>query len=291
MRLTIGPTGIRVDQPNPNEGMTVRVLNFDPRRLKVSTSLLLAAALGVCLTGCGSGGSSSDNGNKSITVITSNDAPFSFKDTKTGKLKGIDGEMINAIAKKEGWDLKVLVTDFNTMIPALRAKKGDMIVDGMYITEERQKEINFSKPWYTEGEALIVPAGSTVKSRDDLKGKVIGAQTGTVFTDFIKTLGPSSTKFYDSQATLMSAVANKQVDGGITDSALVAYSLVQHPNPKIEIVDPYTPYFPGTIGAGLRKDDTKLLDQLNSGLATLQKSPEYLEILKKYGLGESNAAK
>ena len=41
----------------------------------------------------------------------------------------------------------------------------------------------------------------------------------------------------------------------------------------------------------MRKDDSQLLQDLNSGLAELKKSPKYLEILKKYGLGEANMYK
>jgi len=80
-------------------------------------------------------------------------------------------------------------------------------------------------------------------------------------------------------------------DSLFTASAVIGYSLVQKPNPKLKLVQPYKPYYPGIIGAGVRKDDTQLLADLNSGLAELKKSPKYLEILKKYGLGEANMVK
>ncbi|GHG61137.1 amino acid ABC transporter substrate-binding protein [Sinomonas cellulolyticus] len=250
----------------------------------------VAAAVVVGVSACSTAGTASSTGGsqKTITVATSNDAPFSFTEGGGDTLKGIDGEMINAIAEAKGWKVEVFVTDFNTLISALQAKKADVIVDAMYITDERKKQINFTDPWYTEGEGLLVPADSDIKTRDDLSGKVVGAQTGTAFADFIKTLGAKDTKFFDSQAALVAAVANKQVDAAITDSAVLAYSFKQNPNPKVKLVSPYTPHFPGTIGAGVRKDDTQLLDDLNSGLADLKKSPKYLEILKKYGLDESN---
>ncbi|MET3923707.1 transporter substrate-binding domain-containing protein [Arthrobacter sp. UYEF20] len=259
------------------------------KRLGVLLPMTLAAAL--ALTACGGASNSSTPEQKTITIATSNDAPFAFTDQGTGELKGIDGEMINEIAAAKGWKVKTFVTDFNTLIPGLMAKKADVIVDAMYITDKRKEQINFTDPWYVQGEGMLVPGDSTLKSRDDVKGKVLGAQTGTVFTDFIGTLGGSQTKFFDSQAALISAVENKQVDAAFTDSAVIAYSLVQKPNPKIELVSPYKPYFPGTIGAGVRKDDTQLLADLNSGLADLKKTPKYLEILKKYGLGEENVSK
>lgn len=261
------------------------------RNLRLLTPMALVAA--VALTGCSTATSGSTGGaaTKTITIATSNDAPFSYIDQGSGALLGIDGEMINAIAAEKGWTIKTITTEFATLIPALKAKKADIIVDAMYITDKRKKEISFTDPWYSQGEGMIVPGDSTLKSRDDVKGKVLGAQTGTAFKDLIDTLGGSETKLFDSQAALLAAVENKQVDAAFTDSAVIAYSLVQKPNPKLKLVSPYTPYFPGIIGAGVRQEDTALLADLNSGLADLKKSPKYLEILKKYGLGEEAAAK
>jgi polar amino acid transport system substrate-binding protein len=264
-------------------------------RKRFAALVPMGVAVALAMTACGStgGGDGATGGGdqKTITIATSNDAPFSFTDQATGELKGIDGEMINAIAEAKGWKIKVFTSEYATLIAALNAKKADAIVDAMYITEDRKKQINFTDPWYTEGEAMVVPADSTLASRDDVKGKVLGAQTGTVFKDLVDSLGGSQVKLFDSQAALLAAVENKQVDAVFTDSAVIGYSLVQKPNPKLKIVSPYEPFYPGIIGAGVRKDDTQLLQDLNSGLADLKKSPKYLEILKKYGLGEANMAK
>ena len=266
--------------------MTTKIL-----RKRFAALVPMGVAVALAMTACGSGGGGTGAGGgeqKTITIATSNDAPFSYTDQATGELKGIDGEMINAIAEAKGWKIKVFTTEFATLIAALNAKKADAIVDAMYITDDRKKEINFTDPWYTEGEAMVVPADSTLASRDDVKGKVLGAQTGTVFKDLVDSLGGSQVKLFDSQAALLAAVENKQVDAVFTDSAVIGYSLVQKPNPKLKLVSPYEPYYPGIIGAGVRKEDTQLLQDLNSGLAELKKTSKYLEILKKYGLGEAN---
>jgi polar amino acid transport system substrate-binding protein len=257
----------------------------------IPMGVVVALALTACGSGSSTGSASGGGEQKTITIATSNDAPFSFTDQASGELKGIDGEMINAIAANKGWKVKVFTSEFATLIAALSAKKADAIVDAMYITDDRKKQINFTDPWYTEGEAMVVPADSTLASRDDVKGKVLGAQTGTVFKELVDSLGGSQVKLFDSQAALLAAVENRQVDAVFTDSAVIGYSLVQKPNPKLKLVTPYKPYYPGIIGAGVRKDDTQMLNDLNSGLADLKKTPKYLEILKKYGLGEDNMVK
>ena len=262
--------------------------------IRLGRRVLLAGASAAVLVGLSacagaSGDASGTASQRTITVATSNDPPISFTEPGSEALKGIDGDMITAIAEAKGWKIKVFTTDFNTLISALESKKADVIVDAMYITEERKKKINFTDPWYMEGEGMVVPSDSSITNRDQVKGAVAGTVTGSVYVDFVNTLGARDVKLFDSQAALLGAVANKQVDAGFMDSVFTAYSLQQNPNPNVKIVSPYTPHFPGIIGAGVRQDDSQLLADLNSGLAELKKSPKYLEILKKYGLGPANA--
>lgn len=265
------------------------------------TALLLAGGLSACgnsSSGTGSGtgsgaapgAGSTGGGGAALKIATSNDAPFAYKDAQ-GNLTGIDGEMMNWIAQKKGWKLEVYTTDFATLIPSILAKKADIVVDAMYITDERKKKVDFTDVWYSQGEGMIVPGDSTMTKREDAKDKVIGAQTGTAFIELAKSLAPKEIKYFNSQAELLKAVENKQVDVAFTDAAVVAWSLKQKPNPKLKIVEPYQPYFPGKIGAAVRKEDAQLLSDLNSGLKELKASPDYMTILKKYGLSEGNAAK
>ncbi|MPY11453.1 ABC transporter substrate-binding protein [Arthrobacter bussei] len=258
---------------------------------------MAAGAMGIALalTACGggdagaeAGGGGGDGEITTLTIATSNDAPFSFTDD-AGALQGIDGEMINWIADKKGWEVEVFVSEFATLIPAIKAGKADAVVDAMYITDVRKEEVNFTDTWYQQGEGMVVPGDSDMTDRDDAKGTVIGVQTGTTFIELAESLEPKEIKYFDSQAALLTAVENKQVDVVFTDAAVVAYSLVQNPNDKIKIVDPYEPFFPGLIGAAVPKENTQLLEELNSGLAELKASPDYMEILAKYGLTESNA--
>ncbi len=197
--------------------------------------------------------------------------------------------MITAIAKQKGWTIKIYDTDFASLIPALKAKKIDVVVDAMYITDERKKEVNFTNPWYSEGEGIVVRAEDTaVKGAADLKGKVLAAQTGTVYLDYAKTLGASNLLILDSQAALLQALKNKQADAIVTDSAVAGYAIAQDSASGLRLVLPDPPHFPGTIGAAVRKEDGDLLAQLNEGVAALKKDGTDLTILKKYGLGEKN---
>lgn len=269
-----------------------------PRSSRRAAIILALGAL--TLSACGGGstdagsnaGSGSGTSTRTITVGTSNDAPFAFHDAGKNTLKGIDGEMIEAIAKKNGWKIKVYDTDFATLIPALQTKKIDVIVDAMYITDERKKQVNFTDPWYSEGEGIVVRDDETaIMGAADLKGKKIAAQTGTVYLDYAKTLGAQEVLVLDSQAALLQALKNKQADAVVTDSAVAGYAIGQQPSGGIKLILPNPPHFPGTIGAAVRKEDTQLLADLNAGVAELKSSNQDLTILKKFGLGENNRQK
>ena len=228
-------------------------------------------------------------GGRTLVVGTSNDAPFSFHDPGSNELKGIDGEMITAIAEDKGWEIEVYDTDFATLIPALEAEKIDVVADAMYITDERKQKVNFTDPWYKEGEGIVIREDTTdISGAADLAGKVIGAQTGTVSLDYAKTRGGSERRELDSQAALLQALKNDQVDAIVTDSAVAGYALEQDPESGLELILPEPPHFPGTIGAAVRKDDTERLEELNAGRAKLKADGRDLEILEKYGLGEAN---
>lgn len=225
----------------------------------------------------------------SIIIGTSNDVPFAFFEPDSTKLKGIDAEMISRMAETMGVKVEVYITDFSTLIPALLAKKIDIIVDAMYITDKRKETISFTDPWYREGEGLVVAKNNTtIKSVDDLKGKVVGAQTGTEFLKFVQTLPVRDVKVYDSQATALLDLQNGRVDAVITDSATAGYVIAKDPTLRIRLVSPYTAKFAGLIGAGVRQDNTDLLAEVNRLLKELKTQGKDLEILQTYGLGQDN---
>ncbi len=73
--------------------------------------------------------------------------PFNYIDPN-GKLKGFDVDIADALCKAMGVDYELIVQDWDGMIPGLLAKKYDVIVASMSITDKRKKAVNFTKPYY-----------------------------------------------------------------------------------------------------------------------------------------------
>ena len=161
---------------------------------KFTAAMLTMALAGTMLTGCGSTASNTttdDSAAKDNTAAT--DTAAEFKLATDGKLTmatnayfepweyydgenivGIDPEVAQAIADKLGLELEIMDMDFDSIVTAVSAGKADMGMAGMTVTEERQKNVDFSQTYASAVQAIIVPDGSDIKTADDMEGKKIG---------------------------------------------------------------------------------------------------------------------
>jgi polar amino acid transport system substrate-binding protein len=115
------------------------------------------------------------------TYIVGIDAPyppFSFMDEK-GNLTGLDVESIRWIAAKEGFKVEFQQTAWDGIIPALLAKKIDMIYSGMTITPERLEKVNFTIPYWVINQDVYILNSTNLTIADVLAGKaILGTQRG-----------------------------------------------------------------------------------------------------------------
>ncbi|MFT8318527.1 MAG: ABC transporter substrate-binding protein [Sporolactobacillus sp.] len=254
------------------------------------------------LSGCGaqSGSSPSKHSSSSDTLAaakkkgvlvvgSSNDAPFAYMDQSTHKFSGIDADIIKEVAKRLGIPkVEMKQTKFENLLLELNNKNVDLVTDGMYINPQRQKIAKFTTIWYTEGEAILIPKKSPIKSVADLKDKTIGAQKGTAFFDLANKMKQQGKikqiNVFGSQSDLELAVNTGKIDGCITDGAVAAYSLKKDPTLNLKILQPYKPQASGMIGAAARKNDTKLVTAINKQINILKKNGFIKKELKKWGM-------
>ena len=120
---------------------------------KFTFGIASVCALGLILCGCGK--KSSDNSvqevkdNKTLTIGTSADfAPFEFPIVKNGKkeITGYDIMIAQKVADKLGVKLKIVNTEFPSLISELKNDKVDLVLSGMTKTAKREKVVDFSKP-------------------------------------------------------------------------------------------------------------------------------------------------
>src|SRR4051812_11181461 len=211
--------------------------------------------------------------------------PFEYKDGN--EYKGIDIDLINAIAKNQGFKIELSPMDFGGIIPAMQANQLDVAIAGMSITDERKKVVDFSTPYFDAGLTVVVKEdNSSIKSVEDLKGKKIAVKKGTTgakyATDNAAKLGITVVQFNDSPA-MFQEVSNGNADALIEDYPVISYAIAQK-DLGLKIVGDRLNGDQYGI-AVLKGKNTDLLKKIDAGLAELKKDGTYDKILKTY-LGE-----
>ncbi|NRD80676.1 transporter substrate-binding domain-containing protein [Bacillus sp. BRMEA1] len=151
------------------------------KTITLLASLMLTVGL---LAACGT---SSQNNNTSgdkkvLTMATSADyPPFEYVNTsKGGKIEGFDIDLANAIAGKLGYKVQVKDMDFSGLIEGLKSGQADFVLAGMTPTPQRKQNVDFSDIYYTAQYMFISKKGSGINTLQDLKGKTVGVQLGSI---------------------------------------------------------------------------------------------------------------
>ena len=210
--------------------------------------------------------------------------PYEYYDGDA--IVGIDVEVAQAIAAKLGMELEVTDIAFDSIIPGIQTGKYDMGMAGMTVTDERKEQVNFSDSYATGVQVVIVKDDSAITSVDDLfadgADTVVGTQAGTTgfiyATSDIEDAGLGTVKSFGKTTDAVEALKNGQVDCVILDNepakALVAANEVLH------ILD--TEYAVEDYAIAIAKENTDLLDKINTALAELKDDGTLQSIVDKY---------
>src|SRR6266705_2547452 len=206
--------------------------------------------------------------------------------TTSGKPVGFDIDMAAAIAKLWKVKPKFVFSSFGGLLPALGAKRCDVVISGIFITPDRVKQFP-AVAYMKTHRALVVAAGNpkSIKSPDDLSGKNVAVQAGTKYEEYLKALNDQFKSSGRTQFTLQSypgdndAVAQiliGRADAVLTQDTSGAYQKKEHPG-KLALAY----LFPETDSFGIyyRPADKKLGTALRVAIKTLKKNGT----LKKIG--------
>ena len=122
---------------------------------------------------------SNGTGKKYIIAMDTTFAPFEFEDSQ-GNRVGIDVELLEAIAKDQGFEYEARAIGFDAALQAVESGQADGILAGCSITEERQKKMDFSTPYFDSGISMAVSKDNdSIQSYEDLRGKKVAVKVGT----------------------------------------------------------------------------------------------------------------
>lgn len=220
-----------------------------------------------------------------INGIDANYPPFSFIDSK-GEPDGLDIAAINWIAKEMGFKVKHQPTQWESIVPSLKAGKIDMIASGMSVSEERKSQVNFSTSYFKTVMILAAKKDNAIMQDKTMEPDMKwGVQRGTSEAKWIedKLIEDKEKKFkllqYDSAPLALEDVMNGRIDLAAVSQTSAEEFMEKGMN--IKIIGSYGQ--PDDLTAyAVRKEDTELLNKLNEGLKRLMASPTWTELKKKY---------
>lgn len=215
--------------------------------------------------------------------------PFEYK-TPDGKLVGFEVDIANALCAEMKMRCVFMESSWEGIIPSLLAKKYDVILSSMSMTDERKKVVAFTDKYYNTPSRIIVKRGSGIDgSVASLKGKKIGVLKGSTqeaYTQKVFAKAGATVVGYGTTQDSYLDMASGRVDALVADIVEVKAGLLNKPEGKAfelvgqDLVDPVV--FGNGVGGALRKQDTKLKEQLNAAIKAIRANGTYKKIADKY---------
>jgi len=205
-----------------------------------------------------------------------------------GKLKGFEIELVQAYCAQMQAQCTLVQQEFDGLIPALQSRKVDAIFASVAITEERQKVIAFSKPYYNTPARLVAKAGLKLEpTAAGLKGKKIGVQRGTTHEAYAtKTFTQSEIVRYSSQDQVFLDLKSGRIDATLMDTPAADFGFLKKPEGKgFAFTGPAIEdkIFGVGTGVGLRKaDEATLGKKFNAAIDALQANGTFKKLADKY---------
>jgi polar amino acid transport system substrate-binding protein len=265
---------------------------------KIITGVLLSLMLVVSLiTGCTSSNTvNNEEGTTATEVDSSTDekvyliacdakyAPFSFEED--GVYKGIDVELLAAIAEVEGFKYELKPMDFSGIIPAIKANQIDGSIAGMNITEARKESVDFSDGYIQAASSIVTHKDNTdMNSLDDLQGKTAAVKkgtTGSLFAEANQEKYNLEISYFDDSPSMFQAVENKNCDFLVEDFPVIAYKIKVDENSLLRVAVKEIEEAPYDGFAVNKGENQELLQMFNEGLQKLKDNGKYDEIVGQY---------
>jgi polar amino acid transport system substrate-binding protein len=245
--------------------------------------LALVAALGLVAAGT-AGASHHRSAGTAFSYCDNPTFPPMENATTGGKPTGFDIDMANALAKQMGGTAKYVFSSFSGLLPALGAKRCDVVISGIFVTPDRTKQ--FPAVTYMHSHRALIVAGGNPKhitSPNSLKGKSVAVQQGTKYEQYLQGLQKKlgfTLRSYPGDSDAIGQILIGRADAVLSQDTSAAYAMSKHPG-KVAIGY----LFPNTdeFGVYYRKGDA-VGAKIKTALAALKKNGTMTTLAKKYNI-------
>lgn len=210
-------------------------------------------------------------------------APFESQNEKA-EIVGFDIDVVKAIAKEVGIEVKFVNTPWEGIFNALAQGDRDMVVSAVTITEERKQTMDFSAPYFDAQQLIAVKGDSKITRFEELKKLKVGVQTGTTGDEAVTKLqgkNSSNIKRFESTPLALQELQAGGVDAVVADNGVVVHYVANNSASAFKTVSDPT-FAPEQYGIAVKKGNAELLGKLNQGLAAIQTNGVYNRIYTQY---------
>ncbi|MBH0085032.1 ABC transporter substrate-binding protein [Psychrobacter sp. SCQQ22] len=197
---------------------------------RFSVPLVTMAAL-LTLAGCSNG---QDDASDDATQVTAEAettgevlrigtegayAPFNYTNAD-GTLGGFDVDIANALCADMKMTCEITAQDWDGIIPGLKAGKYDAIVAAMSVTPEREQQVSFTEPYFSNTLVFLAKKDSSFdpSNSSDINANSIAAQRSTISSQWFEKAYPDADmKLYDTLSNAFLDLGSNRVDAMVSD--------------------------------------------------------------------------
>ncbi|MGW9402919.1 transporter substrate-binding domain-containing protein [Arthrobacter sp. NPDC055585] len=257
-------------------------------------ALLGTAALALVLTSCGSAEAADETGlpglieNGKLTVCNSDSNYAPMYSMENGEFVGVEPSLAEAVAGELGLEVSFTRMAFAGVIPAIQSDRCDMAMGAFFLTPERLEAMK-GLPYLAANVALIFPEGESFAGPQDLAGKTVAVQRGSVQASTIEAVSadleangsePITVQNYDDPVTAVNAVMNGKADAA-GETEVFASSFFSEERTGLD----YEPtFFPTGSVTGFLYKNADLEPALTSAMDKLRTDGTLAGILEEFNL-------
>ena len=253
---------------------------------KFFTGLCAVAALAacVCVTSC-----SKKNSNEFVLGLDDSFPPLGFRDAEN-KVVGYDIDLAAEVCKRLGYTLRCQPIDWSAKEQELNTGKIDCIWNGFTMTEERKDAMACTPAYLENAQVVVVRANSGIKSLADMKGKVLGLQSGSSAQEAVDEAeefraGLKKIVEFSENITALNDLQIGNVDGVAMDEVVAAYNIKQSGRDFVILEENLAPE---EYGIAFKKSNTELRDKVWSALLAMEEDGTVASISDKW-FGENKS--
>ncbi len=249
--------------------------------------IALVAALAAAGIAAGCGDDNDGGGGNELGLITEGtlfvgiDSPYPpFDQGQPPNVSGYDVDVLNTIAENLGLEVEYQDTGFATIFRDVAAGQFDTAAAASTIKPGREKEVDFTDPYYASATALVVAEGSDIRSVDDLSGKIVGTQDGTIQEDYAnEETDASEVRGFPEGTNALSSLLTGAVDAALIDEAVAADAVEKQGG--MEIAESFAAITPDLFGFAIAPQNDALREAMNEQLAAMKEDGTLAELYKK----------